>query len=86
MTGMENDREKVPLMKDLHEVGLRHGVEMVVVTIPTDKNSGDRVHTLLIDNKDDTTVEQMVLRFTGAGVYLIKVAAAAEEYAMKEEA
>lgn len=80
MTGLENDREKSPLMKALHEVGLAHGVTMVVVAIPM-KPDGGEVRSLLIDHKDDTAVDEMILRFTGAGVFLIKAANAAEAYA-----
>jgi hypothetical protein len=86
MVGCENDREKSPLMKELHEVGLRHGVEMVVVAIPSDKSDPRGVHPLLIDHRDDTCVSDVINRFTGAGVYLIKCAAAAEAYAEEIQA
>lgn len=85
MTGSENDREKVPLMKDLHDVGLRHGVTMVVVAIPMKAEDPAAVRPLLIDHRDDTTVADMVKKFTGAGVFLIKCAAAGEEYANEQD-
>lgn len=78
MTGLETDRERSPLMKDLHEVGLKHRVQMVVVALPMDTGE---IHSLLIDHKDDTTVDEMIRKFTGAGVFLIKTAGAAEEFA-----
>lgn len=80
MLGSQNDREKNPLMRDLHEVGLRHGVTMVVVAIPMKDDDAQGVRPLLIDHRDDTTVQDMVAKFTGAGVFLIKCAAAGEEY------
>lgn len=85
MIGSENDREKVPLMKDLHELGLNHGVTMVVVAIPIDKDDPQGVRPLLIDHRDDTTIEDMVSKFTGAGVFLIKCAAAGEEHLAEQE-
>jgi hypothetical protein len=85
MTDCNNDREKNPLMKALHEVGLAHGVTMVVVAIPMEKDDPRGVHSLLIDHKDDTTVQDVVSKFTGAGVFLIKAANAAEEYAAEQE-
>jgi hypothetical protein len=81
MVGAQNDREQVPLMKDLHELGLKHGVAMVVVAIPMNADDPGGVRPLLIDHKDDTTVQDVIAKFTGAGVYLIKAANAAEEYA-----
>jgi hypothetical protein len=81
MTDCNNDREKCPLMKDLHETGLKHGVTMVVVAIPMKADDPRGVHPLLIDHNDDTTVQDVISKFTGAGVYLIKAANAAEEYA-----
>ena len=86
MTDCNNDREKCPLMKDLHGVGLKHNVTMVVVAIPTERDDPRGVHPLLIDHKDDTTVQDVIAKFTGAGVYLIKAANAAEEYAVEQAA
>lgn len=87
MVGSENDREKVPLMKDLHELGLKHGVTMVVVAIPMKADDPTGVRPMLIDHKDNTSVQDMVATFTGAGVFLIKCAAAGEEHlATQEEA
>lgn len=84
MVGAQNDREQVPLMKDLHELGLKHGVAMVVVAIPMNADDPGGVRPLLIDHKDDTTVQDMVSKFTGAGVFLIKCAGAGEEYAAEQ--
>lgn len=84
MTDCNNDREKCPLMKALHEVGLKHKVTMVVVAIPMERDDPRGVHPLLIDHKDDTTVHDVITKFTGAGVYLIKAANAAEEYAAEQ--
>lgn len=86
MTGCEGDRDKVPLMKDLHELGLKHGVTMVVVAIPMKAGPDAEVRPLLIDHKDETPVADLISKFTGAGVFLIKCAAAAEEYAHELEA
>lgn len=85
MTDCNNDREKNPLMKALHEVGLAHGVTMVVVAIPMEKGDPEGVRPLLIDHKDDTTIQDVISKFTGAGVYLIKAASAAEEYAAEQD-
>lgn len=85
MIGAENDREKVPLMKDLHDVGIKHGVTMVVVAIPLKPDDPAGVRPLLIDHKDDTTVADMVAKFTGAGVFLIKCAAAGEEHLAEQD-
>lgn len=80
MTDCDNDREKNPLMKALHDIGLAHGVTMVVVAIPMNAGDPRGVHSLLIDHREDTTVQDVITKFTGAGVYLIKAANAAEEY------
>lgn len=81
VTGLNNDREKNALMKALHEVGLAHDVTMVVVAIPIKKEDAEGIRPLLIDHKDDTTLQDFIAKATGAGVFLIKCAAAAEEYA-----
>jgi hypothetical protein len=67
----ETDREKSPLMKALHELGLAHGVRLTVVATPID---GGQPHTLLIDHKDDTTKTEAVQGFVNAGVLLILAA------------
>jgi hypothetical protein len=79
MTG-GSQRHEVPLANDLHEIGLKYGVEMVVVAIPMRKDDPEGVRPLLIDHKENTPMSDLVPRFTGAGVFLIKCAAAAEEY------
>lgn len=81
MTSLNNDREKNALMRALHEVGLAHDVTMVVVAIPMKREDAEGVRPLLIDHKDDTTLQEFIAKTTGAGVFLIKCAAAAEEYA-----
>lgn len=85
LTSLEKDREKVPLMKDLHELGLKHRVQMVVVAIPMDAGDPKGVRPLLIDHKDDTSLQDVVLKFTGAGCFLIKCAGAAEDYAAEQK-
>lgn len=85
MTGTETDREKVPLMKDLHEIGLKHRVQFVVVAIPMLADDPEGIRPLLIDHKDDTTIKEVHDRFVGAGVFLLKCAGAAEEL-MAEQA
>lgn len=74
----ERDREKVPLMKELHELGLKHRVQMVVVAIPMQGNT-EGVQALLIDHNNATPLEDVAKRFIGAGVYLIQSASAVEE-------
>lgn len=81
MTSLNNDRKKNALMRALHEVGLAHDVTMVVVAIPMKREDAEGVRPLLIDHKDDTTLQEFIAKTTGAGVFLIKCAAAAEEYA-----
>ena len=64
----ETDREKAPLMKALDEVGLQHGVRMVVVAVPLGEGP---THTLLIDHKDDTSMEDVACEFVRAGTLLM---------------
>jgi hypothetical protein len=82
---MMNDREKVPLMKALHEVGLAHRVVMVVVAIPMDAGDPQGIRPLLIDHKDDTTTHEFCSKAAGAAVFLIKAAGAVEEMVMAKE-
>jgi hypothetical protein len=81
--GVETDREKAPLMKALHELGLAHGVELVAVATPM---AGGPAHTYLVDHKDDTKAQDVALKFAAAGVLLIQAAGAAREYAAEQEA
>lgn len=85
MTDCNNDRDKNPFMKALHQLGLEHKVTMVVVAIPMEKDDPRGVHPLLIDHRDDTTVQDVITKFTRAGVFLIKAANAAEEYAAEQK-
>lgn len=84
-TGMQTDREKAPLMKALHEVGLAHRVTMVIVAIPMDKDDPEGIRPMLIDHKDDTTTHEFCTKAVGAGVFLIKAAGAVEEMVMANE-
>jgi hypothetical protein len=79
MTGA-SQRHDEPLLADLHEVGLKHGVKMVVVAIPMTADDPRGVRPVLIDHKEHTPVEDIPPAFTGAGVFLIKCAAAAEDF------
>lgn len=56
MTGMTRNRDEAPLMRELHEVGLRHGVTLVVVAQPIDGNVRQQ-YGLLIDHKEETPTE-----------------------------
>jgi len=85
MTGMETDREKSELMKDLHEVGLKHGVTFVVVARPIDGKPYDD-QALLIDHKDETPPEDVYVRFLQAGIYLIQATGAVEDYIAERRA
>lgn len=73
LLGYEADREKSPLMKDLHEVGLKHGYTFVVLALPVEKD-GPPVRVLNIDHNDGTTPAESITRFTAAGVMLIQCA------------
>lgn len=79
MTGVETDREKSPLMKDLHEVGLKHGLTFVVVARPIDGKPHEQ-EGLLIDHKDETPLDDLYIRWVQAGVYLIQATGAIEDY------
>lgn len=79
MTSMENDREKSALLKDLHELGLKHGLTFVVVARPIDGKPYDQ-QGLLIDHKDDTSAKDVYARWLQAGIYLIQATNAVEEY------
>lgn len=79
MTGMETDREKSPLMKDLHEVGLRHGLTFVVVARPINGKSYEQ-EGLMIDHKDETSLQDLYTRWMQAGIYLIQATSAIEDY------
>jgi hypothetical protein len=79
MTGLERDREKSELMKELHELGLRHGMTLVVVARPIDGGPNEQVG-LLIDHKDETPVEDVYVRWLQAGVWLIQATNAVEDY------
>jgi hypothetical protein len=82
ITRMERSRDKSPLMKDLHELGLKHGVRMVVVAMAM--RPGAYAGPLLIDHNDHTTFKDARDGFLGAGVYLIQIAGAVEDV-MREE-
>jgi hypothetical protein len=70
---MDTDREKHPLMKDLHELGLKHGVAMTVVAV---KLKGEpATQAFWIDHRDDTSPAEAAYAFESTGVFLIKVAA-----------
>lgn len=84
MTSMETDREKSPLMKDLHEIGLKHGMTFVVVARPIDGNPHDQ-EALLIDHKDDTSAKDVYARWLQAAIYLIQATSAIEEYIAQEK-
>lgn len=67
----ETDREKSPLMKALHELGLAHGVRLTALATPMD---GSAPHVLLIDHNDGTTKTEAIAGFVNAGVQLILAA------------
>lgn len=79
MISMENDRERNALMKDLHEVGLKHGLTFVVVARPIDGKPIDD-KGLLIDHKDDTSASDVYVRWIQAGLWLIQASSAVEEF------
>lgn len=83
MTGMTRDRDQAPLMRDLHEVGLKHGVTLVVVALPIDGHIRQQFG-LLIDHKEQTPIEDVYVRWLEAGIYLIQATNAVEEYMLKE--
>ena len=84
-TGFDTDREHNPLMNDLHELGLKHGVEFVAVVRPVNGKPYDQ-HGLLIDHKGDTTPEDVYLRWMQAGVGLIQATSAIEDYIAEQRA
>lgn len=79
MKDMETDRDRSPLMKDLHEIGLKHGVTFVVVTRPIDGGPHEQ-QGLLIDHKDDTTAKDVYVRWLQTGIWLIQATSAVEDY------
>ena len=80
MTG-SHQRHETPLLQDLHELGLKHGIKMVIVAIPLTPDDPEGVRPILIDHKEHTPIEDLSPAFVGAGVFLIKCASAAETYA-----
>ena len=82
---MNNDREKAPLMKALHEVGLTHRVTMMVVAVPMDAEDEQGVRPMLIDHKDETTPTEFRDKALSAGVFLIQCAGAVDEMLMANE-
>lgn len=68
------DRERDPLMKDLHELGLKHGAMFVLVAIPLDGKGN--VHTFHIDHQDDTKPEESAEVFELVGMHFIKASEA----------
>lgn len=70
-TGMITDREKSPLMKELHELGLKHGVVMVVLAVPIVVDLDHVADTFLIDHRDDTHPVEAADAFVRAGIQLI---------------
>lgn len=72
----ESDREKSPLMKELSELGLRHGIVMVVLVV---KPSGE-VAGHLVDHRDDTTILEAANAFEAAGQTLYDLADSARRY------
>lgn len=85
MAGMTRNRDEAPLMRELHEVGLRHGVTLVVVAQPIDGNVRQQ-YGLLIDHKEETTAEDVYVRWLQAGIYLIQATNAVENYVLDEAA
>lgn len=85
MKSLETDREKSPLMKDLHELGLKHGLTFVVVARPIDGKVYDQ-QALLIDHKDDTSAEDVYTRWLQAGIYLIQSTCAVEDFIAEQRA
>lgn len=69
------------VLKDLDAVALKHGLRFVGVALPTAEGDTRGVRPVLIDGKPDASLEDLIKQFTGAGVFLIKAAAAVEEYA-----
>jgi hypothetical protein len=83
MLRMETDREKSSLMKDLHDVGLKHGLTFVVVARPIDGKPYEQ-EGLLIDHKDETPPEDVYLRWIQAGVWLIQATSAIEDWILEQ--
>jgi hypothetical protein len=79
MTG-GTQRHENPLLGELHALGLKYGLKMVVVAIPMNADDPNGVRPILIDHKDHTPLEDLSPMFTRAGVFLIKCAGAAEEH------
>lgn len=73
---MEVDREKHPLMKDLHAVMQKHKAPMVVLAF-----TGGMPEMFWIDGKDDTKPADTAEVFAYAGTLLIKGAGAIEAWA-----
>lgn len=69
------DREKNPLMKDLHELGLKHGVKFVVVAY-----GKKDVKTLCIDHEEDTHPLVASQLYVHAGTTLIKASSGLDEF------
>lgn len=85
LMSMETNREKSPLMKALHELGLKHGLTFVVVARPIDGAAHDQ-QSLLIDHKDDTPIGDIYTRYLQAGIYLIQATGAIEDYVAQKRA
>lgn len=82
-TEISTDRDSNPLMKDLHELGLKHGVKMVVVTLEEIEGKDRLTGALCIDHKDDTRGMDVAMMYGAAAYYLMDAAQAVAVYAHK---
>lgn len=77
-TDINTDREKNPLMKELHELGLKYGVKMVVATLNYENQF---TGTLCIDHEEESKGMEVAMMFGAAGYYLLEAAKAVAVYA-----
>lgn len=82
-TGISTDRDNNPLMKDLHELGLKHGIKMVVVKVEEIEGKDKLTGALLIDHKEDTKGMDVALMYGAAAYYLMDATEAVVRYAVE---
>jgi hypothetical protein len=83
LEGWHTNRAENPLMNDLHEIGLRHGVQMVVLSI-SETDRAD-VHAFYIDHCDDTTKREAAEAYMAASLFLRDAAIAVATSIGKEQ-
>jgi hypothetical protein len=75
LNGIEDDE---PLLKDLHDLSVKHGQDLIVVAVDPKTNIG-QAH-IADQNPEKTPVKIMARQFERAGLFLIKASGSLERF------